>query len=87
MIWENYVRRSPPTASVELINRTGLSDFLINLCLSDYHGPTEMSEPDNDCIEIQPSAAKFGDAPISPELLQGLVKAYQIHFSEFCKSK
>jgi hypothetical protein len=79
MIWKNYVRRSPPTASVELIIRTGLFHFLVSLCLSDYHGPTEMSEADNDCIEVQPSAAKFRDAPISPDLLEGLVKEYSRH--------
>jgi hypothetical protein len=46
------------------------------------------TEADRDCVEFQAGSARAARAaPISPTLLEGLVKAYQQQFSEFCGSK
>jgi len=47
-----------------------------------------MGETNAECVEAAaPGPVKTRAPPISPDLLEGPVKSYQTHFSEFCKSE
>jgi hypothetical protein len=74
----------PPTQSR---GRSWTNFLMLQSCLYSIRSSTMSDAEARMTNSTAPSDGKARSAPVSPDMLEVLVKSYQKHFSNFCQSK